>query len=87
MPSVIGGLKDECEESLIEDLNSGNVLERLNEAWIYQLHKLKKECFIFLFNFGKIYDVRDEVYNFFRLADRELMLEMFQEVFTIWKLV
>ncbi|CAL0319416.1 unnamed protein product [Lupinus luteus] len=81
----IGGLKDLCEESLLEDLNSGNVLERLNEAWLYQLHKLKKGCLTFLFEFGKIYDVRDEMDNFFQHADRELMLEMFQEVLAIWK--
>lgn len=81
----IAGLKDTCEESLMEDLNSGNVLERLNEACLYQLQKLKKGCFTFLFDFGKIYDVRDEMNNFFRHADRELMLEMFQEVLTIWK--
>ncbi|KAK7282703.1 hypothetical protein RIF29_11688 [Crotalaria pallida] len=79
------GLKDVCEESLLEDLNSGNVLERLHEAWLYQLHKLKKGCLTFLFDFGKIYDVRDEMNNFFQHADRELMLEMFQEVLTIWK--
>ncbi|KAE9603938.1 hypothetical protein Lal_00002244 [Lupinus albus] len=81
----IGSLKDVCEESLIEDLNSGNVLERLNEAWLYQLHKLKKACFTFLFEFGKIYDVRDDMNSFFQHADRELMLEMFQEILTIWK--
>ncbi|TKY56136.1 BTB/POZ domain-containing protein [Spatholobus suberectus] len=81
----IGDLKDACEESLLEDLNSGNVLERLNDAWLYQLHKLKKGCFTYLFDFGKIYDVRDEINTFFRHADRELMLEMFQEVLTIWK--
>ncbi|KAI4307267.1 hypothetical protein L6164_030471 [Bauhinia variegata] len=81
----ITGLKDACEESLLEDLNSGNVLERLNEAWLYQLHKLKKGCLMFLFDFGKIYDVRDEINNFFRHADRELMLEMFQEVLSVWK--
>ncbi|CAJ1971892.1 unnamed protein product [Sphenostylis stenocarpa] len=81
----IGDLKDACEESLLEDLNSGNVLERLNDAWLYQLHNLKKGCFSFLFDFGKIYDVRDEINNFFRHADRELMQEMFQEVLTILK--
>ena len=81
----ISGLKGVCEESLLEDLNSGNVLERLNEAWLYQLHKLKKGCLTFLFEFGKIYDVRDEISNFFQHAHRELMLEMFQEVLTVWK--
>lgn len=81
----IADLKDACEESLLEDINSANVLERLQEAWLYQLDRLKKGCMTYLFDFGKIYDVRDEVNNFFRKADRELMLEMFQEVLTVWK--
>ncbi|XAR55563.1 hypothetical protein NMG60_11035672 [Bertholletia excelsa] len=81
----IANLKDSCEESLLEDINSGNVLERLQEAWLYQLNKLKRGCLMYLFDFSKIYDVRDEINNFFRQADRELMLEMFQEVLTAWK--
>ncbi|KAF3447621.1 hypothetical protein FNV43_RR12808 [Rhamnella rubrinervis] len=81
----ITDLKDACEESLLEDINSGNVLERLQEAWLYQLNKLKKGCLMYLFEFGKIYDVRDEINSFFRHADRDLMLEMFQEVLTVWK--
>ncbi|KAL2538553.1 BTB/POZ domain-containing protein [Forsythia ovata] len=78
-------LKDACEESLLEDINSGNVLERLQEAWLYQLSKLKQGCLMYLFDFGKIYDVRDEMNDFFRQADRELMVEMFQEVLAVWK--
>ena len=78
-------LKDACEEGLLEDINSQNVLERLQEARLYQLNKLKKGCMVYLFDFGKIYDIRDEINNFFRQADRELMLEMFQEVLTVWR--
>lgn len=81
----IADLKDSCEESLMEDINSGNVLERLQEAWLYQLNKLKKGCMMYLFDFGKIYDVRDEINTFFRQADQELTVEMFQEVLTVWK--
>ncbi|KAI3442710.1 BTB domain-containing protein [Psidium guajava] len=81
----IAALKDACEDSLLEDISSSNVLERLQEAWLYQLDKLKKGCLMFLFEFGKVYDVREEMNNFFRQADRELMLEMFQEVLTAWK--
>ncbi|KAL2339756.1 hypothetical protein Fmac_007696 [Flemingia macrophylla] len=80
----LGSLKDICEESLMEDLHSGNVLEMLSEAWFYQLHKLKKGCLEFLFKFGKVHDIRkDEMNNFFQHADRELMLEMFQEMLSI----
>lgn len=81
----ISSIKDCCEQSLLEDFNSGNVLERLHIAWLYQLEKLKKGCLTYLFDFGKIYDVRDEIDSFFVHADRELMLEMFQEVLTAFK--
>ncbi|KAL1208030.1 BTB/POZ domain-containing protein [Cardamine amara subsp. amara] len=73
------------EESLMEDINSGNVLEKLQEAWLYQLEKLKKGCLMYLFDFGKIYDVREEISSLLRQADRELMLEMFPEVLSVWK--
>ncbi|CAA6674262.1 unnamed protein product [Spirodela intermedia] len=68
----LADLKECCEESLLEDLTSGNVLERLREAWIYQLDRLKKilrSCFTFLFDFGKIYDVGEGIYDFFRDAN------------------
>ncbi|CAL5386966.1 unnamed protein product [Camellia sinensis] len=81
----VENLKDSCEESLLEDINSGNVLERLQEAWLYQLDKLKKGCLMYLFDFGKIYDVRDEINHFFKQADRELVSEMFREILTVWK--
>ncbi|KAG6786153.1 hypothetical protein POTOM_007747 [Populus tomentosa] len=81
----IAALKDACEESLLEDINTMNVLERMQEAWLYQLNKLKKGCLAYLFDFGKIYDVRDEISKFFRHADKELMVEMFEEVLTVWK--
>jgi len=79
----IDGLKDICEESLLEDLNSRNVLDMLNEAWFYELLKLKKGCLVFLFEFGKIHDVKDKLNNFFQHADRELVIEMFQEVLSV----
>ncbi|GJX35482.1 chlorophyllide A oxygenase, chloroplastic, partial [Tanacetum coccineum] len=82
---AISDLKDLCEESLLEDINSSNVLERLQEAWLYQLDKLKKGCLTYLFDFGKIYDIRDEVNDFFKNAERELIQEMFQEVLSVWK--
>lgn len=81
----LGKVKACCEESLLEDISSGNVLERLHVAWLYQLERLKKGCLAYLFVFGKIYDVRDEIGGFFHHADRELTLEMFQEVLSVWK--
>lgn len=78
-------LKISCEESLTKDINSENVLDRLQEAWLYQLDNLKKECMSYLFDFKKIYDVRDEINNFFEQADQELVTNMFQEVLNAWK--
>ena len=78
-------LKGICEESLLDDLTTGNVLDRLRDSCIYQLHRLKKGCLTFLFDFGRIYDVREEMNVFFRNADRDLIAEMFQEILTVWK--
>ncbi|XP_076886280.1 BTB/POZ domain-containing protein At1g21780-like [Bidens hawaiensis] len=83
---AVSRLKDICEESLLEDISTGNVLERLQEARLYQLDKLKKGCLTYLFGFGKIHDIKkDEVNEFFKSANRELILEMFQEVLTLRK--
>ncbi|CAN6440513.1 unnamed protein product [Victoria cruziana] len=78
-------LKDSCEESLLEDINSSNVLEILNDARLFHLAKLKKACMMFLFDFGKIHDLKEEIASFFQYADRELMIEMFQEGLNMWK--
>jgi speckle-type POZ protein len=81
----ITDLKNCCEESLVEDIGLGNVLERLQEAWLYRLTRLKKACMTYLFEFGKIHDLKDEMDAFFRQADRELMVEMFHEILGAWK--
>ncbi|KAL9270720.1 BTB/POZ domain-containing protein [Drosera capensis] len=81
----ITGLKKACEESLLEDINTGNVLVRLQEAWLFKLDKLKKGCFKYLVDFGKVYDIRDQLGDLFMHADRELMLQMFNEVLVAWR--
>lgn len=78
-------LMNSCEESLTKDINSENVLHRLQEAWRYELDSLKKECMVFLFDFKKIYEVRDEIDNLFKQADRELIIKMFRQVLGAWK--
>ncbi|XP_076886241.1 BTB/POZ domain-containing protein At1g21780-like [Bidens hawaiensis] len=82
---VVSSLKDLCEESLLEDINTGNVLELLQEAWFYHLDKLKKGCLTYLFNFGKIHEIKDQVNDFFKSAEKELVQEMLQEVLMVWK--
>lgn len=83
---VIGDLKEACEDSLLEDINCKNVLERLQQAWLYQLTRLKNECFKYLFDFGKIHDVREDLNIFLQHADKKLTIEMFQEVLNVWRL-
>lgn len=72
-------LKEACEDSLLEDVNAKNVLERLQVAWLYGLDRLKRGCLTYLLNFGKIFDVREDLNLFLQQADRGLIIEMFQE--------
>ncbi|CAA2984134.1 BTB POZ domain-containing At1g55760 [Olea europaea subsp. europaea] len=81
----ISDLKEACHESLLEDIDSTNVLERLQNASLYQLPKLKTSCMQYLVKFGKIYDIRDDFNEFIQCADRELIAEIFNEVLAAWK--
>ncbi|KAH1121282.1 hypothetical protein J1N35_004442 [Gossypium stocksii] len=78
-------LKEACHESLLEDIDTKNVLERLQNAALYQLPKLKSSCMRYLVRFGKIYDIRDDFNAFLQCADRELITDIFHEVLNTWK--
>lgn len=81
----ISDLKEACHESLLEDINTKNVLERLQNASLYRLPKLKSSCMRYLVKFGKIFDIREEFNAFIQSADRELIGEVFHEVLAAWK--
>lgn len=81
----IEDLKEACHESLLEDIDTKNVLERLQNASLYQLSKLKTACLRYLVKFGKIFDIRDDFNAFLQCADRDLIAEVFHEVLTAWK--
>ncbi|XP_068641299.1 BTB/POZ domain-containing protein At1g55760 [Aristolochia californica] len=81
----IDDLKEACHDSLLEDIDTKNVLERLQNASLYRLPILKSCCLRYLVNFGKIFDIRDEFNAFLQFADRELITEVFQEVLAAWK--
>ncbi|XVF03573.1 hypothetical protein REPUB_Repub05bG0005100 [Reevesia pubescens] len=81
----ISDLKEVCHESLLEDIDAKNVLERLQNAALYQLPKLKSSCMRYLVRFGKIYDIRDDFNAFLQCADRELIADIFHEVLNTWK--
>lgn len=78
-------LKEACHDSLMEDIDGKNVLERLQNASLYGLPKLKSSCMRYLVKFGKIYDIQDEFNAFLQCADRELIAEVFHEVLNAWK--
>lgn len=81
----VSELKEACHDSLLEDIDTQNVLERLQNASLYELPKLKSCCMQYLVKFGRIYDIRDELNAFLQCADRELIAEIFQEVLSAWK--
>ncbi|KAE8731491.1 BTB/POZ domain-containing protein [Hibiscus syriacus] len=81
----ISDLKEACHESLLEDIDIKNVLERLQNAALYQLPKLKSSCMRYLVKFGKIYDIQDDFNAFMQCADRELIADLFHEVLNTWK--
>ncbi|KAE8654155.1 BTB/POZ domain-containing protein [Hibiscus syriacus] len=81
----ISDLKEACHESLLENIDTKNVLERLQNAALYQLPKLKSSCMRYLVKFGKIYDIQDDFNAFMQCADRELIADIFHEVLNTWK--
>ncbi|KAM7250397.1 hypothetical protein ACFE04_022280 [Oxalis oulophora] len=78
-------LKEACHKSLLEDIDSKNVFERLQNASLYQLEELKDGCLRYLVKFGKIYDIRDDLNTFLQCGDRDLIAEVFHEVLKTWK--
>ncbi|KZV16129.1 BTB/POZ domain-containing protein [Dorcoceras hygrometricum] len=81
----VSDLKEACHDSLVEDIDSKNVLLRLQNAALYQLPKLKNGCMLYLVKFGKIIDIGDELNAFVQCADRELIGELFAQVLAAWK--
>ncbi|KAL6538503.1 hypothetical protein OROGR_012491 [Orobanche gracilis] len=81
----ISDLKDACHESLLEDIDTKNVLERLQNAYLYRLPGLKSSCMRYLVKFGKVFDIRDDFNVFVQCADRELVGEVLNEILDAWK--
>lgn len=81
----ISDLREACHESLLEDIDTKNVLERLQHASLYRLMKLKTSCIRYLVKFGKIYEIKDDFNTFIQNADRDLIADVFHEVLDAWK--
>ncbi|PWA84537.1 SKP1/BTB/POZ domain-containing protein [Artemisia annua] len=78
-------LKDDCQQSLIEDIDSENVLELLETAFLYRLLRLKFCCMEYLVKLGKVFDIKEEFKAFIQSADKELVSEVIDEIFSAWK--
>lgn len=81
----VSDLRQACEDSLCEDIDGDNVLERLQTAHLYRLPLLKGSCMRYLVNFGRICDLHEEFNAFLMTADRELIWEIFHDVLGAWK--
>ncbi|KAL8142128.1 hypothetical protein V2J09_015160, partial [Rumex salicifolius] len=81
----VADLKEACHLSLMEDIDAGNVLERLRSAWMYRVEGLKSACLRYLVGFGRVCDLKEEFGAFVRLADKELVTEVFMEILSTWK--
>lgn len=81
----ISDLKEAIQESLVEDIDTTNVLERLHSATVYQLPKLKSSCMLYLVKFGRIFDIGDDLKAFVKCADRQVVSEIFDQVLGAWK--
>lgn len=75
----VNDLREECEKSLQEDINRKNILERLHAAYFYQLPYLKISCAQYLVEFGKIHEIWDDFLAFLKLADDDVICEIFRE--------
>ena len=80
----IDDLREACHESLLEDIDTGNVLERLQTAHLYRLPRLKGGCLRFLVDFRKVYEMHDDLDAFLQTADRDLVAEVFHGVLAAW---
>lgn len=79
-------LKEVCRAYLMKDINTRNVLSRLRVASDFELHELKEECKRYLLDFGKIWELKEEVSEFIQQSikhvDDELGVELVKELIT-----
>ncbi|CAO2189267.1 unnamed protein product [Urochloa humidicola] len=73
-------LKIACLDSLLNDTDTNNLIERLQMACFYQLPELKRSCLRLLVDFMKLYEIRDDFNEFIMTADRALVAEILQYV-------
>ncbi|KAL6656211.1 hypothetical protein ACP70R_007037 [Stipagrostis hirtigluma subsp. patula] len=76
----VSDLKVACLDSLLQDIDTENLIERLQVAQLYQLPELKRSCIRLLVDFRKLYEIHDDFDEFIKTADRDLVVEILQDV-------
>ncbi|XP_062193593.1 BTB/POZ domain-containing protein At1g55760-like [Phragmites australis] len=77
----VPGLKVICLDSLLQDIETENLIERLEVAHLYQLSELKRSCIRLLVDFRKLYEIHDDFNEFIKTADKDLVVEILQYVY------
>lgn len=76
----VSDLKVACVDSLSQDIDTENLIERLQVADFYQLQELKRSCIRLLVDFMKVYEIHDDFNEFIKTADTDLVVEILQHV-------
>ncbi|CAL5063817.1 unnamed protein product [Urochloa decumbens] len=76
----VSDLKVACHDSLSQDLDTENLIERLQVAHFYQLPELKRSCIRLLVDLMKVYEIHDDFNEFIKTADTGLVVEILQHV-------
>lgn len=72
----VENLKKACEESMIVDVSTENLLERLQMAHTYSLPALKRTCVRLLVDFGRMYEIPNDFEEFMKTADQDIVGEI-----------
>ncbi|CAL5081993.1 unnamed protein product [Urochloa decumbens] len=72
----VAELRRACEESMANDVDVENALERLQMAHLYGLWMLKRNCVKLLQDFREMFELREDFHEFMRTADPDLVAEV-----------
>ncbi|XP_034579684.1 BTB/POZ domain-containing protein At1g55760 isoform X2 [Setaria viridis] len=76
----VSDLKVACVDSLSQDIDTENLIERLQVADFYQLQELNRSCIRLPVDFMKVYEIHDDFNEFIKTADTDLVVEILQHV-------
>ncbi|KAL6655373.1 hypothetical protein ACP70R_006199 [Stipagrostis hirtigluma subsp. patula] len=70
------GIKETCERSMLDDIDTDNLLDRLQMAHMYGLSELKRVCMSLLFDFKKVSVMQEDFQTFLASGDEDLVAEV-----------